>query len=122
MSTAQTRTRAQQGRSNNTKGKAWMTDAARYLRDRGFPGVDVISDNGRADLSGLTEWAVECKNMIEDRWPEVMRQVQRDQAARGARWHVILKKSYKQPPGQGLAVMTIEQWAEIAQLLDRMGE
>jgi hypothetical protein len=118
--TTPTRTRQQQGRSNNTKGKAWMTDVARYLR-QWFPGMDVISDNGRADLGGLTEWAVECKNMIEDRWPEVMRQVQRDQQARGARWHVVLKKSYGKPPGQGLAVMTIEQWAEIARLLDERG-
>jgi hypothetical protein len=121
MTRTVTRDRAQQGRSNNTKGKAWMTDVARYLRLKGFP-MDVISDNGRSDLAGLTEWAVECKNMIEDRWPEVMSQVQRDQQARGARWHVLLKKCYKKPPGQGLAVMSIEQWAEIARLLDRTEE
>jgi hypothetical protein len=119
--TAPARTRAQQGRSNNTKGKAWMVDLATYFRGRGLPTVEVTRENGRGDLGGLTDWTMEAKNMLEDRLQEVMRQVQRDQATRGTRWHVILKKSYGKGPGQGVAMMTIEQWAEIARLLDERG-
>jgi len=113
------RDRAREGKANNTRGKAWMRDVARYLREW-FPGIDVIADNRRADLSGLTEWAMECKSMQTDRWPETMRQVQRDQLARGARWHVVFKKSYGQPARMGLAVMSIQQWAEIAVILDHL--
>jgi hypothetical protein len=119
--TAPTRTRAQQGRSNHVKGNAWRDLLVRWLRDHGFPGADSIAGTERSDIGGLTEWAIECKNMQTDRWQETMRQVQRDQAARGARWHVVLKKSYGKPAGEGLAVMSIEQWAEIARLLDERG-
>jgi hypothetical protein len=119
--TAPARTRAQQGRSNNTKGWGWNVDLAKYFRANGLPTVEAIRENGRGDLGGLTDWTMEAKNMMEDRLQEVLRQVQRDQAARGTRWHVILKKSYGKPPGQGVAMMSIEQWTEIAQLLDERG-
>jgi hypothetical protein len=116
-----TRTPQQRGKSNRTKGNTWRDQAVMYLRQHGFIGADSIAGTERADIGGLTEWAIECKNMQTDRWPDTMRQVQRDQAARGARWHVVFKKSYKQAAGSGLAVMTIEQWAEIARLLDKEG-
>jgi hypothetical protein len=119
--TAPARTPSQTGRSNRTRGYQWMKDVAFFLRGHGFPGADPISSNGRSDIAGLTEWAIECKNMQTDRWPDTMRQVQRDQAARGARWHAVLKKSYGKPAAEGLAVMTIAQWAEIAAILDHIG-
>lgn len=117
-----TKTRSELGASNLSKGKAWMYDLARWLRATGFPGADVISGNGRADLAGLTEWAVECKYVADDaKMPAALDQVLRDQQARGTRWHVVLRKRVRKNPAGGLAIMTIEQWAHIAALLDKEG-
>jgi hypothetical protein len=114
-----TKTRSELGASNLSKGKAWMYDLAKLLRDRGFPGADVIGGNGRADLAGLTEWTVECKYVADDaKMPAALDQAVRDQAARGTRWHVVLRKRFRKPPAKGLAIMEIDQWLEIAQILD----
>jgi hypothetical protein len=122
MATA-VKTRSELGASSLSKGKAWMYDLARWLRDQGFPGVDVISGNRRADLAGLTEWTIECKYVADDaKMPAALDQAVRDQAARGTAWHVVLRKRRQRGPAGGLAIMTIEQWARIAQILDRREE
>jgi hypothetical protein len=115
------KTRSELGASNLSKGKAWMYDLAKWLRDQGFPGADVIGGNHRADLAGLTEWTIEAKYVADDyKMPAALDQAVRDQADRGTPWHVVLRKRYRKGPAGGLAIMTIEQWARIAQLLDQM--
>lgn len=116
------KTRSELGASNLSKGKAWMYDLARYLREQGFRGADVIGGNGRADLAGLTEWTVEAKYVADDnKMPAALDQALRDQQARGTRWHVVLRKRIRKAPDGGLAIMTIGQWATIARLLDKEG-
>jgi hypothetical protein len=116
--TTPTRTRAQQGRSNNTKGDAWNVQVVETAREEGFPGACKMPHEGRGDVGGMLDWTIECKNMLEDRWPDVMRQVLADQAAEGTRWHAVAKKLYKQPARAGLWVMTIRQGFAIARILD----
>ena len=117
---------SQLGRSNLSKGKRWMYDVAGWLREHGFPGADVLSENGRADIAGLMDWTVECKNTQDDgtgqgsKLGAAMGQVLRDQAERGTRWHVVLKKRWGRGTGDGYAVMTVAQWAEIARRLDEL--
>ena len=114
------KTRSELGRSNLSRGKAWMYDFTAWLRPR-FPGAEVIAGNGRADIGGLTDWTIELKNVADEyKLPAAVDQAVRDQAARGTRWHVVIKKTARRSPGRGLAVMEIEQWAEIAGLLDKM--
>jgi len=114
-----TKTRSELGASNLSKGKAWMYDLARWLREQGFLGADVIGGNGRADLAGLLDWTVEAKYVADDnKMPAALDQALRDQQARGTRWHVVLRKRIRKTPAGGLAIMTIEQWAQIARLLD----
>ena len=114
------KTAAQLGSSNLSKGKRWMYDVAAWLR-AWFPGADVIRQNGRADFAGLMDWTVEAKNVLGDGLAAAVDQVTRDQAARATRWHVVLKKRQgRGDPGDGFAVMTMRQWAEIARLLDEL--
>jgi hypothetical protein len=116
------KTRSELGASNLSKGKAWMYDFAKWLRVH-FPGAEVIAQNGRADIGGLTDWTIEAKNIGDEyKLPAAVDQACRDQTARGTRWHVVVQKRRgKGNPGDGLAVMTIGQWATIAKLLDRKG-
>lgn len=118
-----TKTRSQLGASNLSKGLAWMHDFARWLRSKGFPGADVIRGTGRADIAGLTEWTIEAKNIGDEyKLPGALDQARRDQLDRGTPWHVVVQKRRgKADPGQGMAIMTIEQWARIAALLDKEG-
>jgi hypothetical protein len=118
------KTRQELGRSNLSKGKAWMLDLSRWLRESGFPGAEVINGHGRADLAGLTDWTIEAKNIADEyKLADAVDQAERDQAERGTRWHVVVKKTRgRAEVGRGLAVMTIEQWAQIARLLDERGE
>lgn len=114
------KTPQQLGKSNLAKGKKWMYDFAGWLR-AWFPGAEVIAQNWRADLGGLTEWTVECKNLNGDSLTEAVDQVLRDQRERGTRWHVVAKKRQgKSSPGDGFAVMTLYQWVEIAVILDKL--
>lgn len=118
-----TKTRSELGKSNLSKGKAWMYDFARWLRDNGFPGGEVIAQNGRADIAGLTDWTIELKNIADEyKLPAAVDQAIGDQINRGTKWHVVIKKRYRKGPGDGLAVMTVKQWARIAVLLDKEGE
>jgi hypothetical protein len=121
MATA-VKTRSELGASNLSKGKAWMYDFAKWMRAAGgFPSFEVIAQNGRADGAGLLDWTVELKNIVDEyKIPAAVDQARRDQAARGTRWHVVIKKRYRKGPGDGLAIMTVAQWAEIAQILDRI--
>ena len=117
-----TKTRSELGASNLSKGKAWMYDLARWLRETGFPGADVIGGTKRADLAGLLDWTVECKYVADDaKMPAALDQALRDQGERGTRWHVVLRKRVRKGPPGGLAIMTIGHWAEIARLLDKEG-
>jgi hypothetical protein len=119
-----TKTRSEVGRSNLSKGKRWMYDFAAWARTCGFPGVEVIAQNGRADIGGLRDWTIECKNTADDGTGRgstlgtAMNQVHRDQAERGTRWHVLAKKRNGFTAGGGYAVMTLAQWAELARVLD----
>jgi hypothetical protein len=107
------------GRSNLSKGKAWMYAFAGWVRGAGFPGFDIISQNGRGDGGGLDDWTVECKNTAGDGLAAAVDQVLRDQAAKGTRWHVVAKKRQRRgDPGDGYAVMTLGQWAAMARVLD----
>lgn len=115
------KTRSQLGKSNASKGKKWEYDAEAALKPY-FPTIEVTSRNGRADIGGLLEWAIECKNISDDyKLAGAVDQAVGDQHATGRRWHVVLKKTARRAPLRGLAVMTIEQWAQIASLLDEAG-
>jgi hypothetical protein len=115
------KTRSQLGKANNSKGLRWNIEAADALRPI-FPTIEVTRQNGRADIGGLTEWAIECKNLTDEyKLAGAVDQAVGDQHATGRRWHVVLKKTARRAPLRGLAVMTIEQWAQIAQLLDEAG-
>ena len=119
------KSRSELGKSNLSKGKRWMFDVAAWLREHGFPGAEVIAQNGRADLGGLLDWTVECKNTADDgtgrgsTLGSAVNQVLRDQEERGTRWHVVLKKRWGRSTENGYAIMTVRQWAEIAGLLDK---
>lgn len=117
-----TKTRSELGASNLSRGQAWRYDVIKWLRGQGFPGAEAIASNGRADVAGLTEWTVELKNIVDEyKIPAAIDQARRDQADRGTRWHVVIKKRAHKGVGDGLAIMTIGQWVEIARLLDREG-
>jgi hypothetical protein len=117
--TTKVKTASELGRSNLSKGKAWMYSFAAWVRAAGFPGFDIISQNGRGDGGGLLDWTIECKNTAGDGLSAAVDQVLRDQAARGTRWHVVAKKRQQRgDPGDGYAVMTVGQWAQMARVLD----
>jgi hypothetical protein len=116
-----TRSRAAIGRSANTRGKAWMADFAAWVREW-FPGFEVISGNGRGDGAGMLDWTVELKSSPDDyKMTAALDQVIRDQAARGTRWHVVARKRFRTPVRRGMAIMTLEQWVQIARVLDDPG-
>jgi hypothetical protein len=115
-----TKTRSELGASNLSKGKAWMYDFAKWMQANGFPGFDVVAQNGRGDGSGLTEWTIELKNVGDEyKLPGALDQARRDQVTRSTRWHWVAQKRHrKSNPGDGLAICTNEQMRQIARILD----
>jgi hypothetical protein len=114
-----TKTRSELGASNLSKGKAWMYAFAAWMQANGFAGFEIIAQNGRADGAGLTDWTIELKNIADNyKLFAALRQVMRDQAARGTPWHVVIKKVPRRPVPRGLAIMSAEQLTE---LIPRLG-
>jgi hypothetical protein len=56
-----TRTAAQIGRSNNSRGKAWMRDVVTALRSIGYQAAEIINSHHRGDITGCGDIHVECK-------------------------------------------------------------
>lgn len=114
------KTRSQLGKSNLSKGKAWMYDFAAWMRTQGFPGFEIISQNGRGDCAGALDWTIECKYVHDDyKMTAALDQAVRDQKERGTRWHVVIRKRQRKGVQDGVALMTVGQWAELARHLDQ---
>jgi hypothetical protein len=112
-----TKTRSELGASNLSKGKAWMYVFAVWMQHNGFSGFEIIAQNGRADGAGLTDWTIELKNIADPyKLFAALRQVMRDQAARGTPWHVVIKKVRYRSVPNGLALMSAEQLDQIIAL------
>jgi hypothetical protein len=108
---------SRRGKSNRARGGRWMDKCARALRELRWPGAEVVSSNGRSDLTGCGDIGVECKDTQD--WShiaEALEQAYRDAIRRGLPTCCVWKKrSGKDDPMAGYIVMDAALfWADRA--------
>ena len=103
------------GTSGNQKGKAWMRRCIRALWSIGYKGAEVIPGHGRADIGGIGDLAIECKD--EATWEHLSHAW--DQAEEAVRFRsdvsvgVVWRKRWGYPdPLDGWIVIGARKWWE----------
>jgi hypothetical protein len=108
--------------TNQAKGARAETTVAAALRSYGFLGAERarVKHPDRGDISGLTEWTVEVKNIGREVLAESMDQLRMAQLLNaGTPWGVLVKQRRNYPVARWFAVMEFDQWARMAASLDR---
>lgn len=67
----------------------------------------------RGDLLGVPSWALELKAEKKLDPTTALKEARVAAANSGARWYAAILKRPRQPVGQALVVMSLDQWAEL---------
>jgi hypothetical protein len=86
------RTPAQIGRSNRAKGKDWQLACSDWLRNHGYPYAAYEIRNGKSDVIGTGDIALECADVGWDQIWIKLGQAARDGTARGLSDSCVWKK------------------------------
>jgi Holliday junction resolvase len=109
--------------ANKAKGSQFERDVAKYLRANGFPeadrryGAGVRYDKG--DLVGVPGFVIECKNQAKINLAEFVAEAIAEAANAGVEFGVAVVKRRQRPVSESYVVMTLEQFAVIAERLGK---
>ena len=114
-----TEANSRRGKSNRARGARWMQACALALRERGWPGAEVVGSHGRSDLTGCGDVGVECKDTQD--WSHLqaaLEQALADALRRGLSTCCVWKKrAGVADPMQGYVIQQASvYWADRAHL------
>jgi hypothetical protein len=94
--------------ANKRKGYNYEIDCRDFLIDD-YPEVGrngtQYGPNDRGDLSNVSGWTLQCKNVKTDKWTEWFKAVTKQAENNKTRWWAILRKARGKSVGESLFVM-----------------
>lgn len=102
---------------SKAKGTRWESAIAAHLRERDLPAHRVVqtgsSDVG--DIHGVSPFVIQAKDRrdVLDGIREGLDAVQKQAAAAGERWGVVVAKRARKPVGEAYVVMRLDTFAEL---------
>ncbi len=112
--------------ANKAKGTRWESAVRDYLNSSGQSAHRIAQagdDVSDVHLNGL--WAIQCKDVAQQRYAEWVPAAERQAAAAGLKYSAVVHKRRNLSAGEALVVMTLDQFTDItnelrvAQMLTR---
>lgn len=104
------------------RGSAFERDVVAVFNDYGFNterrfGAGQQKDRG--DISGLTDWVVECKNLSRITLASIVDETEVERVNAKKRWGVSVIKRRGKGASESYAVMKLSRFAEVLQHIER---
>lgn len=102
------------------KGSQWERDVAKYFQLRGFDverryGAGAQQDKG--DLRGIPGFTIECKNLKTISLASIVDETMREMNNAGTAFGVAIIKRRRSSAAEGYAVMTLENFVDLLEIL-----